>query len=40
MARFLFVWMIMLGAMLGVREGTPFRGRCLADSSGLAPMRR
>jgi TRAP-type C4-dicarboxylate transport system permease small subunit len=24
MARFLFIWMIMLGAMLGVREGTHF----------------
>jgi TRAP-type C4-dicarboxylate transport system permease small subunit len=24
MARFLFVWMIMLGAMIGVREGTHF----------------
>jgi TRAP-type C4-dicarboxylate transport system permease small subunit len=24
MARFLFIWMIMIGAMLGVREGTHF----------------
>jgi TRAP-type C4-dicarboxylate transport system permease small subunit len=24
MARFLFIWMVMLGAMLGVREGTHF----------------
>jgi TRAP-type C4-dicarboxylate transport system permease small subunit len=24
MARFLFVWMIMIGAMVGVREGTHF----------------
>jgi TRAP-type C4-dicarboxylate transport system permease small subunit len=24
MARFLFIWMIMIGAMLGIREGTHF----------------
>src|SRR4029079_8640085 len=24
MARFLFIWMVMLGAMIGVREGTHF----------------
>ena len=24
MARFLFVWMIMIGAMIGMREGTHF----------------
>ena len=24
MARFLFIWMIMIGAMIGVREGTHF----------------
>jgi TRAP-type C4-dicarboxylate transport system permease small subunit len=32
MARFLFVWMIMIGAMVGVREGAHFdvdlSGRC------------
>jgi len=24
MSRFLFIWMVMLGAMIGVREGTHF----------------
>ncbi len=24
MARFLFIWMVMIGAMLGIREGTHF----------------
>ena len=32
MARFLFIWMVMLGAMIGVREGTAFRRRRLAAS--------
>ena len=30
MARFLFIWTIMIGAMIGVRESTAFRGRRLA----------
>ena len=34
MARFLFVWTIMVGAMIGVRESTPFRGRSLAAPVG------
>jgi TRAP-type C4-dicarboxylate transport system permease small subunit len=50
MARFLFVWMVMIGAMLGVREGSHFevdvwprvmtpRARALVDLvSGLAVL--
>ena len=30
MARFLFIWTIMIGAMIGVREVDPFRGRRVA----------
>ena len=30
MARFLFIWTIMIGAMIGVREVHAFRGRYLA----------
>ena len=33
MARFLFIWMIMIGAMIGVREARPLRGRRLADAA-------
>ena len=31
MARFLFIWMIMIGAMIGVREGTQWRANIDAD---------
>ena len=30
MARFLFIWTIMIGAMIGVREFDPLRSRCVA----------
>jgi TRAP-type C4-dicarboxylate transport system permease small subunit len=30
MARFLFIWMVMLGAMVGIRDGLALRRRCLA----------
>jgi TRAP-type transport system small permease protein len=33
MARFFFIWMIMLGAMIGVREGTHFDVDLLPDLS-------
>ena len=37
MARFLFIWTIMIGAMVGVREVAAFRGRRLARP--VAPKR-
>ena len=48
MARFLFIWTIMIGAMIGVRESHAFRGRCLAASVAagealvrlIGPLRR
>ena len=30
LSRFLFIWMVMIGAMIGIREGHAFRGRRLA----------
>jgi TRAP-type transport system small permease protein len=36
MARFCFIWMIMLGAMIGVREGTHFDVDLLPDLSPRA----
>jgi TRAP-type C4-dicarboxylate transport system permease small subunit len=38
MARFLFIWMVMLGAMIGVREGHAFRGRRVA--AAFRPRQR
>ena len=41
MARFLFIWTIMIGAMIGVREVDPFRGRraAAAVAAGEAVAR-
>ena len=39
MARFLFIWMVMLGAMIGVRDGIAFRRATCGRSSDRAPMR-
>ena len=33
MARFMFIWTIMIGAMIGVREFDPFRGRRVAAAA-------
>ena len=38
MARFLFIWTIMIGAMIGVREFNAFRGRRVA--AAVAKRRR
>ena len=36
MARFMFIWTIMIGAMIGVREVDPFRGRPVAAGAAAA----
>ena len=38
LSRFLFIWMVMLGAMIGIKRRHAFRGRRLAGTAAGAPM--